>query len=87
MSTIRLSLVSGFVLIPKHVGNDLDLIEVIESSFGGVRVNHVKTGSIVVLDGSIATRKLSVGWVSKEIDKKTTELLEIEEYISKLKKL
>jgi hypothetical protein len=87
MSTTRLSLVSGFVLIPKHGGSGLDLIEVIGVTYGGIKVRHIKTGAMVVLDGSIATKKLNSDWVSKEIYVKAKEMCKIEEYIDKLKKL
>ena len=40
MSTTRLSLVSGFVLIPKHGGSGLDLIEVIGVTYGGIKVEE-----------------------------------------------
>jgi len=93
MLTIRLSLSKGIVLIPKRntlnkVNNGLELIKVLDDAQNNnVKVKILKNESVIVLDGSIATQKPSPEWISKEIDKKTTELLEIEEYISKLKKL
>ena len=93
MLTIRLSLSKGIVLIPKRntlnkVNNGLELIKVLDDAQNNnVKKKILKNESVIVLDGSIATQKPSPEWISKEIDKKTTELLEIEEYISKLKKL
>tara|TARA_R110002020_G_scaffold138469_4_gene308509 strand:+ start:3259 stop:3540 length:282 start_codon:yes stop_codon:yes gene_type:complete len=93
MLTIRLSLSKGIVLIPKRntlnkVNNGLELIKVLDDAQNNnVKVKILKNESVIVLDGSIATQKPSPEWISKEIDKKTTELLEIEGYISKLKKL
>ena len=86
MLTIRLSLSKGIVLIPKRnilnkVNNGLELIKVLDDAQNNnVKVKILKNESVIVLDGSIATQKPSPEWISKEIDKKTTELLEIEEY-------
>ena len=82
MLTIRLSLSKGIVLIPKRntlnkVNNGLELIKVLDDAQNNnVKVKILKNESVIVLDGSIATQKPSPEWISKEIDKKTTELLE-----------
>ena len=82
MLTIRLSLSKGIVLIPKRntlnkVNNGLELIKVLDDAQNNnVKVKILKND--IVLDGSIATQKPSPEWISKEIDKKTTELLENE---------
>jgi len=86
MATLRLSLSKGVVLVPGK-NNDLELIEILSDTFNGVKVKILRTDSVITLDGSVATTKPNDEWISNEISQKNNEVLEIEEYISKLKKL
>jgi hypothetical protein len=86
METRRLGLSKGVVLIPKK-NNRLELIEIISDTFNRVKVKFLRTDSVVTLDSSVATVKPNDEWISNEITQKNNEILELEKYISKLKKL
>lgn len=86
MGTRRLGLSEGMVLIPIK-NNRLELVEIISNTFNRVKVKFLRTDSIVTLDSSIAVTKPKDEWISNEITQKNNEILELEEYINKLKKL
>lgn len=86
MSTIRLSLSKGIVLIPGNK-NKLELVEILGEAFNGVKVKILKTNSVIVLNGSVATTKPTPEWISNEITQKNNDILDIKRYVSELKKL
>lgn len=88
MSTVRLSLVEGFVLIPTKKDR-WELIEVINTDYGlnGVNVRFVRSEKNKVISASTPTKKVTYDWLMNENKKSQKEVFKINNYMKNILKL